>query len=74
MATPDDLVDDEYYKMLCDDIYEVKKSYILSFFNYFFKFFEQKILCFFSFFNWKECSKYGNVEKVEIPRPDLNTG
>lgn len=43
MATPDDLVDDDFFNLLCEDVYE-------------------------------ECSKYGNIEKFEIPRPDLTTG
>jgi len=43
MATPDDLVDDEFYEILLEDIYN-------------------------------ECCKYGNIEGVVIPRPDLKTG
>jgi len=30
MATPDDLVDDEYYGVLCEDVYKVVFSYFLN--------------------------------------------
>jgi len=43
MATPDDLVDDQFYDELLEDVKN-------------------------------ECLKLGNVEVIDIPRPDSETG